>query len=623
MASSRSIRGSTTSSGHGGIKPETVRDLVHGALFTRGGADLARSAIFVGGSDVSAAEAVLKAVTDSFFPGFSVSVMLDANGANTTASAAVLAAIEGMGGSVAGVKVAVLGGTGPVGRRVALLLSKLGAMVSVGSRSEERAAAAAASVADRGGMPIGSFSTVADYDLLANLKGVAIVVAAGAAGATLLPDPIRKSLADLKVAIDLNAVPPLGVEGVKSTDRGSRARRRPVLGSARRGRDEDEDPQGGRQVAVRGERSSPGRRNDLRDWPGDDLELRGAQSMKSILAVAFVVLLTGADQPQPMDLYFIDVKGGAATLLVTPSGESVLIDTGWAGFADRDPILIEKVIKDVAKLKHLDHLVTTHWHADHFGGVEGLARRIRIDHYWDRGLPDPAAPDGDRANFPDGPLPGDKLGDPYRKASEGKRKALMAGDVLPLKGVEAVVLASGGKVIEAGSAPANSLCDQAPADLAVDRSDNARSLAIRFRLGKFDFLDCGDLTWNVEKQLVCPLDRIGPIDLFQVTHHGMDISNHPTLLATIAPTVAIMNNGPTKGWSPATVKRLKALPSIQASYQLHRNRRGKAEENSEPAMTARDGSDGVDFIHVQVAPTGLTYQVQIGESGAVKTFQSR
>jgi competence protein ComEC len=346
--------------------------------------------------------------------------------------------------------------------------------------------------------------------------------------------------------------------------------------------------------------------------------------MRAIAALALVVLLCGADKPsRNLDIYFIDVMGGAATLIATPEGESILIDSGWAGFQDRDPIRIERVLKDEAKLDHLDHLVTTHWHMDHFGGVEGIARRLRVDHYWDRGLPDLQAPDGDKANYPDGPFAGDKLGQSYRKASEGRRKALKAGDTLPLKGVEAVILASGGKVIDGPSSPANPACESAPPDLPVDTSDNARSLALRFRLGGFDFLDCGDLTWNVEKQLVCPVDKIGPIDVYQVTHHGMDISNHPTLVRSIAPTVAIMNNGPTKGGSPATVKLLRSIPSIQAAYQLHKNAKTSAEENAEAALIANRSATGGEFIHVSVEPDGSSYSVQVGAGGPKKVFKSR
>ncbi len=134
-----------------------------------------------------------------------------------------------------------------------------------------------------------------------------------------------------------------------------------------------------------------------------------------------------------LEIDFIDVMGGAATLVVTPDHESILIDSGWPGVDDRDPKRIVHVLKDLAGCDHLDHLVTTHWHRDHFGGVEGLARRIRIDHFWDRGLPE----DGDgQLDFPDGPKPDDALGRAYRAASQGKRKALRAGDTLPLKRVE-------------------------------------------------------------------------------------------------------------------------------------------------------------------------------------------
>ncbi|WP_435007088.1 ComEC/Rec2 family competence protein [Tundrisphaera lichenicola] len=343
-----------------------------------------------------------------------------------------------------------------------------------------------------------------------------------------------------------------------------------------------------------------------------------------IATLTLAAVLLGADQaPRPMEIYFIDVMGGAATLIVTPEGESVLMDSGWPGLDDRDPQRIEHVLKDVAKLDHLDHLVTTHWHVDHFGGVDGLSRRLRIDHFWDRGLPDPNASDGDRANYPDGPFAGDALGINYRKASEGKRQALSAGATLPLKGVQALVLASGGKVIDGPSGPMNPHCAEAPPDQPVDRSDNAKSVTIRFRLGKFDFLDCGDLTWNVEKALVCPIDRIGPIDLYQVTHHGMDISNHPTLVRTIAPTVAIMNNGPRKGGSPATVKLLRSIPSIEAFYQLHKNAATSPEENTDPALIANADKAGGQFIRVSIEPDGSSYTVQIGEDGARRSFKSK
>ncbi|MFI5456977.1 MAG: ComEC/Rec2 family competence protein [Isosphaerales bacterium] len=331
-----------------------------------------------------------------------------------------------------------------------------------------------------------------------------------------------------------------------------------------------------------------------------------------------------------LEIYFVDVLGGAATLVVTPERESVLIDSGWPGLEDRDPKRIVHVLRDVAGCDHLDHLVTTHWHRDHFGGVGGLATMIRIGQFWDRGLPeDPDA----RPDFPDGPKPNDPLGKAYRAASAGKRKPLKAGASLPLKGAKVLVLASGGEVIDPAIAarsrddsPAklsNPLCANAPPDLPVDGSDNARSLALLFSLGKFQFFDAGDLTWNIEKKLVCPLDLIGPVDLYQVTHHGMDISNHPTLVKTVAPVVAIMNNGPHKGGSPATVKLLRSIPSIQAAYQLHKNAATTAEDNTDPSLIANNDAAGGEFIRVRVVPDSSRFTVQIGEHGPERTFESR
>ncbi len=321
--------------------------------------------------------------------------------------------------------------------------------------------------------------------------------------------------------------------------------------------------------------------------------------------------------------------GGAATLIVTPEHESILIDTGWAGFEDRDPERIVHVLKDVAGLDQINHLVTTHWHRDHFGGIEGLSKRVRIGRFWDRGLPDPNAPEGDKARYPDGPAPDDPLGKAYRKIAGENRTTLEAGNTFELPdGVKVVVLASGGKVLDAsarypGGTPAeNPLCKDAPADKPEDRSDNARSLAFLFEYGDFTFLDCGDLTWNIERQLVCPRNLIGPVDLYQVTHHGLDSSNHPTLVRTIQPTVAIMNNGPRKGGSPETVQLLKSISSIQASYQLHKNQATGPEENTDPELIANKDPEGGQFIHVHVAPGGKSFTVQIGEDGPSQEFSA-
>ena len=204
---------------HGGVTPENVRDLVYGALFTRGPADLSATAIFIGGSNVAAGEAVLEEVKKTFFGPFKVSVLFDANGANTTAAAAVLAALQSHGGSLEGVTAAVLAATGPVGQRVARLLCRLGAKVAVGSRSLDRAAALAETLRQTTGRTVTPFAASSDDELAKALDDSAVIVSAGAAGVTLLPAAVWRNLPKLKALIDLNAVPPLGIEGVEATDK--------------------------------------------------------------------------------------------------------------------------------------------------------------------------------------------------------------------------------------------------------------------------------------------------------------------------------------------------------------------------------------------------------------------
>jgi beta-lactamase superfamily II metal-dependent hydrolase len=344
-----------------------------------------------------------------------------------------------------------------------------------------------------------------------------------------------------------------------------------------------------------------------------------------LLIPALNTFAAAADEPPGLDLYFVDVDGGAATLIVTPERESVLIDTGWPGRDDRDPKRIAHALKH-AGLDHLDHLVISHWHMDHHGGVEGLSKLVRIDHFWDRGLPDLTKPDQDKVNFPDGPRADDPLGVAYLKASDGKRKTLSAGDDFPLRGtIKARVLAASGKTIadDLTKGDANPICADLPPDQPVDNSDNARSIVLLFRLGQFEFLDCGDLTWNVERRLVCPTNVVGQVDVFKVTHHGLDISNHPTFLKSIAPTVSVMVNGPNKGGSADTVKRLRELPTLKAAYQLHKNAKTGADENTDPAHIVNQDKVGGKFLHVHVAPDGSRYTVRQGEDGRTESFESK
>src|SRR5919202_959831 len=207
---------------YGGVRPEQVRDLVHGAIFTRGPKDLKRTALFIGGSDVGLGERLLAEACKHMLPqyGLRVSVLLDANGANTTAAAAVRCAARHL--DLAGARALVLGGTGPVGQRVALLLARQGAEVRVGSRQQARAAGVAEAVRAR--VPEGRLEpagTTSAEELHRALEGRTLVVAAGAAGVVLLPSAARAACPGLRVAIDQNAVPPMGIEGVGVGDKGA------------------------------------------------------------------------------------------------------------------------------------------------------------------------------------------------------------------------------------------------------------------------------------------------------------------------------------------------------------------------------------------------------------------
>jgi hypothetical protein len=204
---------------HGAVTPENVRDLVYGALFTRGPADLHRTAIFVGGSKVLAAEAVLEAVKKTFFGPFRVSVLFDANGSNTTAAGAVLAALEATGGSLHGARVAILAGTGPVGQRITRLVGRLGASVVLGSRDLGRASALAERLHDTTGGSVSPFDMTREESIRGAIEGAAVIINCGPTGVRLLPHVLWRGSDTLKALIDLNAVPPLGIEGVEANDK--------------------------------------------------------------------------------------------------------------------------------------------------------------------------------------------------------------------------------------------------------------------------------------------------------------------------------------------------------------------------------------------------------------------
>jgi competence protein ComEC len=318
-----------------------------------------------------------------------------------------------------------------------------------------------------------------------------------------------------------------------------------------------------------------------------------------------------------LEIYFIDVEGGAATLLVTPEGESVLIDSGYPDNQGRDLNRILHVVKDVEGLSAIDHAVVSHWHLDHFGNHAALEAALGVGTYWDRGIPDELAED---PQYPTRIAA-------YRGAAQNASRTLQVGDTLTLKSsrppLSATVMTASREVASGGDL--NPFADRHVAQ-PDDPSDNSASLSLLFQFGDFRFLTCGDLTWNTEAKLVTPKNPVGQVDLFMVTHHGLPVSNNPALVLAIDPVVAVMCNGPKKGGAEQTMKTLKEVRSLKNWFQLHRN------VDLDPALQApadfiANAAQTADcrgqWIKVTVSPTGEDYTVQIGPDGTVHGYQTR
>jgi hypothetical protein len=214
---------------YGEVTPDDVRDLVYGAMFTRGGDELKNSAVFIGGSDVPTGEEMLKAALDSFFGPVRVSVMMDSNGCNTTAIAAVIRIISTT--DVKGKKSVVFAGTGPVGMRGAALLAKEGSQVYITSRHMKRAEATARLIKDRFGVDVTPAEVKDEAGTAKVLEGAHVVFTAGAAGVQIVPESLWKDNPTLEVLADVNAVPPLGIEGIKTTDKGKERNGKIIFGA--------------------------------------------------------------------------------------------------------------------------------------------------------------------------------------------------------------------------------------------------------------------------------------------------------------------------------------------------------------------------------------------------------
>lgn len=335
------------------------------------------------------------------------------------------------------------------------------------------------------------------------------------------------------------------------------------------------------------------------------------QSTFAALALLLSALCATAAAPndKTLRIYVIDVEGGQATLFVTPEGESLLIDTGWPGNEGADPNAIgpapkardaERILaaaKD-AGISRIDYVLLTHYHEDHIGGVPQLAERIPIGTFIDHG--ENSEPDGKFTRL---------FYEAYQKLlASGKYKHIVAkpGDVLPVTGIRAEIVSSNGNVIQRpldGAGQQNPACSNfnAPAETG----ENPHSVGTLISFGKLRILDLGDLTVDKEKDLMCPLNRLGKVDIYIASHHGAQNSGSAALVHAIAARIAIVDNGSRKGGSPAALDIIKSSPGLLDMWQLHLSQEAGPAHNAVSGLIANPtkGEDG-NYLEILASPEG-------------------
>ena len=303
--------------------------------------------------------------------------------------------------------------------------------------------------------------------------------------------------------------------------------------------------------------------------------MRVISALLLYLAVAVSSPVAQSRPGETLDIYIIDVEGGAATLFVAPSGESLLVDTGWPGFEGRDADRIAAVATE-AGVTQIDYLIITHFHTDHMGGAAQLADRLPILNFIDHGT---SVDQSDRA----------KVGfDVYATLrNEGTHRVARAGDPIPVTGLDVRIIASDGSVLTtalSGAGDANRFCEDFTfhGENITSRfgdAEDQRSVSASIGFGRFRTVIMGDLTWNKEHALMCPENTIGTVELYLVSHHGSDTSGSAALVHALQPRVAVMNNGPRKGGAVRTFQTLRAAPSLEDIWQNHYSVAGGAEHN--------------------------------------------
>jgi competence protein ComEC len=321
----------------------------------------------------------------------------------------------------------------------------------------------------------------------------------------------------------------------------------------------------------------------------------------------------GQSNAQHLLIYFIDVEGGQSTLLVSPTGASLLVDTGWPDSGGRDAGRIEAAMAD-AGISKLDYVLITHFHVDHVGGVPNLVQRVKVGEFLDHGV-----------NREDSDITRHDYAAYIKAIGSTPRRIVRPGDTIDIPGLTTIVITADGEHISAvpGVTPQpNPYCASEP-HWDLDSTENPRSAGILVRFGKFRFLDLGDLTKAKEIPLVCPNNLIGQVDLFLVNHHGMNLSNSRAFVDAIHPRVAIMNNGAHKAGSPEAWQTVHESPGLEDLYMLHTAEGSDAAHNSAENLIAnlKGGSDGA-YLKVAASADG-SFSVTNSRTGQTRNYPSK